>query len=82
MQQEPEGTQDSQLCCKGIMGGVRCHSHLHSGTAAMDTELFQTSNTDPKHPEETHKALTSMHPLSVRRSLRPQQNPKPTRPFS
>lgn len=78
MQREPEGTQGSQLCCKGITGGVRCHSHLHPHTADMDTELFQTPDTDhAKHPEETDKALTLMHPLSVRRNLRPQQNPKP-----
>lgn len=75
MQRQPEGTQGSQLCCKGITGGVRCHSHLHPHTADMDTELFQTPDTDhAKHPEDTQSAHLNASTLSQEKPEAPAES--------
>lgn len=56
MQGEPEGERGSQLCPKGVTGGVRCHSHLHPLIADIETlscskpsQILTVPNTQKRH---------------------------------
>ena len=79
MKGEPEGVQGSQLCSKGVTRSAVSLPPPPSYCRHRDFELLQTTPNinRAKHSEEAHKMLTTMHPLSVRRKLSPQQNPKP-----